>query len=412
MPSGFRQIAPGRLEVREGGGRIAIFGLPFLSVGVVAGLIGVGVIPLQNHQILGGTSVAALLVIGLTFTLVGGTLVCGRSWTILNSADRTLVKQAGLLVPMWTKTYRIDDYNGVLLEFVRGDSDSADQYPVSLKARAGRNLRLFSSTEYADARAGATAIAALFLFEIEDSTSGRAVRMSAAQAALPFQHRQRIEHQRDEPVARPSFMRSNVTDSNGIVTIVIPATRVHPILFLVFVVPTAVPLLLVEPFSRFFRQSQTPDVVAWIFLGFLIVVFGVMPTLTGMKAFLKSRFGRTTITASAAGIKLEERGVWKTRMLASLSTADIMDVDYTPDATFGSARNTAAEVQARRPSMAAPPVGKGAELILRIVRTLVGTGGVTIKTRNGLTAFGQGLEDRELRYLHYIVRRALVHGPS
>src|SRR5919106_4865144 len=125
MPSpSFRQITPGRLEVREGGGRIAIFGLPFLSVGVVAALIGVDVIPLQNHQILGGTSVAALLVIGLTFTLIGGTLVFGRSWTTLSSADRTIVKQAGLILPMWTQTYRVDDYNGVLLDFVRGDSDS------------------------------------------------------------------------------------------------------------------------------------------------------------------------------------------------------------------------------------------------------------------------------------------------
>ena len=31
-----------------------------------------------------------------------------------------------------------------------------------------------------------------------------------------------------------------------------------------------------------------------------------------------------------------------------------------------------------------------------------------IKTRQGLTTFAEGLDDREIRYLHYVVRRALV----
>ena len=68
--------------------------------------------------------------------------------------------------------------------------------------------------------------------------------------------------------------------ANGIATIVIPATRVHPALFLFFLIPVAVPVLLFEPFFRFFRQSQTPDVVAWIFLGFLVLAFGVLPAHT------------------------------------------------------------------------------------------------------------------------------------
>jgi hypothetical protein len=34
--------------------------------------------------------------------------------------------------------------------------------------------------------------------------------------------------------------------------------------------------------------------------------------------------------------------------------------------------------------------------------------GVTVKTRNGLTTFGQGLDDAEVRYLHAVVRRALI----
>ena len=38
--------------------------------------------------------------------------------------------------------------------------------------------------------------------------------------------------------------------------------------------------------------------------------------------------------------------------------------------------------------------------------------GITIKTRQGLTTFGEGLDDLETRYLHYVVRRALVYGTA
>ena len=335
---------------------MAVFGLPFLGAGLSVMLIGAGVVPIQNYQNVPWFMVPALLFMGLVFTLVGGALVFGRSWTTLSSADRTVVMQMGLLAPMSTKTYRVDDYNGVILEFIRGDSDSSDQFPVSLKARAGSNLRLFSSTEYADARERATAVAELFHFEIEDSSTGRQVRFSAAQADMSFQHRQRIEHQRDEIIVQPVSMRSKVSESNGVVTIVIPAARVHPALYLFFLIPVAAPVLLFEPFFRFFRQSQTPDIVAWIFLGFLVIAFGVLPAYTALKAFLTSRLGRTTIAASTAGVRIEERRVWKTRTLASLAAHDILDVDYPPP--NASSRDTAAD-QAGRPSMAAPPVGEG-----------------------------------------------------
>ena len=137
-PRSFRRIAPGRLEVRQGGGGMAIFGLPFLGAGLFMMLICAGVVRLQGGESAPWFMMPALLFMGLAFTLVGGALVFGRSWTTLSSADRTVVMQVGLLVPMSTKTYRVDGYNGVILEFIRGDSDSSDQYPVSLKARDGQ----------------------------------------------------------------------------------------------------------------------------------------------------------------------------------------------------------------------------------------------------------------------------------
>ena len=387
---------------------MAAFGLPFLASGLFVLLIGAGVIRLQ-----GGPApwlmMPAMLFMGLVFTLVGGVLALGRTRTTLSSGDRTIVVRMGLLTPMSTKTYRADDYHGVLVEFVRGDSDTSDRYPVSLKARTGRNQPLFSPTTYAEARERATAIARLLHFEIEDASTGRPHRLSAAQAEMPLQHRQRLEHQHDEIVVRPPSMQSAVSEANGVVTIVIPASRVHPALLLFFLIPVAVPVLLFEPFVRFFRQSQTPGVVAWTFLGFLVLAFAILPAYSAVTMFVKSRRGRTIVTASSAGIRIDERRVWRTRTVASLSSTDIMDVDYDAGAQ---AKETLEEIQRRRPAMAAPAVGKGTERVLNMVARLTKSSGVTVKTRQGLTAFGQGLDEREVRYLHYVVRQAIVDGRS
>jgi hypothetical protein len=404
-----RQIAPGRLEVREGGGCMAVFGFPFFAAGLFMLLAGGGVVPLSSTGPTQGFTMPVLLFMGCVFTLVGAALVFGRSWTTLSSGDRTILKQRGLLVPMTATTYRVDDYDRVLLAFIRGDSDRADRYPIRLRARAGHDLELFTSSQYAESREWAAAVAELFHFEIEDSSTGGPLCMSAAQANLSFEYRQRLEHRRDEAIAPPAAMRSDVKDSAGGLTIVIPASRVHPAALLFFLVPMAVSLLLFEPFSLFFRQSRTPDVLSWVFLGFLCLVFGVLPATAALRAALRSRRGRTTITVSAAGVRIEERGIWKTRTLAALQADDIVDVDYkTAESVLASSEGAATAIRRRRPSTAPLPAGQRTERMVKKLHRLSGGGAVIIKARHGLTTFGQGLDDLEIRYLHYAVRRALA----
>jgi hypothetical protein len=420
LAAAFRQIAPGRLEVREGGGCLSLFGTPFFVAGVAVILMTLNVIPVTNPP--ESTTRFFMGLMGVAFAAIGSVLVFGRKWTTFNAADRTALVQYGLLVSMREKTLHLDGYTAVRIDFQPGDSDSADQYPVTLEGPGRSQLRLFASTKYAESRERAIAIGKLLNYTFEDATSSHGARLTAAQADLPLEHRLRLEPRAaqgeeafaadNERIVAPASMQSRVTESNGVVTIVIPAARTHPALLVLFLIPVAIPLLLFEPFSRFFQQSKTPDVVSWFFLAFLVFMFGILPAQAALNAFLRSRLGRTTVTASTAGVRIEERRVWKTKTLASLAGTQIMEIDYNPAHTLASSNETIAEIQRRRPEMAAPPVGQGTERVLRMVRWLVGSGSVIIKTREGLTRFGQGLDDRELRYLHYIVRRALLGGAA
>jgi hypothetical protein len=407
MARPIREVGPGRLEVRQGGGGLAVFGLPFLVAGIYVSLNSLGLFPLQDP------GKPLHLLIGVVFTAIGGVLVFGRSWTTFDATARTIVMQMGLVVPMWTRTHRLDDYTSVLLDFQRGDSDSADQFPVSLTARAGGNLRLFSSTKYAESRQRATSVANLFRFDIEDRSTDHPLRLSAAQADLSLQHRMRMEHQRAEPVTRPANMRSEISATNGAVRIVMPRRRMHPIWFLFFLVPVAVSMFILAEFVRFPRQPNQPNGISWFFPGFLIVSFALLPLLAGLREFLGARLGRTIVTASTRGIGIEERRLWKTRRVAAFDAADIMDLDYSTTGTLlvATRRNYVGRLaQEGQIGARTDALDPRMEWVLGMVSGLVSRSAVTIKTRTGLTNFGEGLDDDEIRYLHAVVRRALVDG--
>jgi hypothetical protein len=183
-------------------------------------------------------------------------------------------------------------------------------------------------------------------------------------------------------------------------------------MFLFFLIPMAVPIFFVAPFLRFFQQSNTPDVVSWIFLGFLTLMFGVLPAVAGLNAFLKTRFGRKIVSVSPSGIRIDERCVWSTRPVASIEAADVMDVDYSTSETLIVAARQTHEDRVGPSGRTGVPVALDprVERALGALVSLVNRNAVTIKTRDGLTTLGEGLGDEEVRYLHSVIRRALVDG--
>jgi hypothetical protein len=375
---------------------MSVFGIPFFGAGIFMILSSLGVIPIQNADGAGRFVAPTLSLMGVLFTVVGGGLVFGRSWTTVDATQRAVLKQWGLLVPMGGTAYRLDGYHPlVLLEFRRGDSDTADQFSVGLRARAGKDLPLFSSTQYAESRARAAAVAELLHFDIVDMSTDHAVQMPASQVDQSLQHRLRMEHRHEEKVARPASLKSEITAHNGEVRIVVPVRRSPPAVLLVYLFPMVMAASFFSPLDGFFRATRTPDPFAWVFLGFFLFGFVVIPALVALNTVLKSRRGRTIVTVSSAGIRLDERRVWKTRTLASISASDVLDVDYgTGDSALRAAR-------------------RGAELVISVLGAFVKGSGITIKTRHGLSSFGDGLDDEEIRYLHFVVRRALVgYGPT
>ncbi len=312
MRQPFRHVGPDRIQIRQGGGVLGIFGLPFFAAGVFMLLIMSGLIEMKNSDSVSLPGQLGLLFMGLVFTAVGGALSFGRGWTTIDSTRREVIKQYGLMVPMYTDARRIDEFNTVILGFVRGDSDSADTFPVTLRSSAGVDLKLDSSTQYGDARGYAAAVAALLRLDFEDATTDHPVRVPSGQADIPLQQRLQMDGLQNEP-ARPPDARSEVTREADGVRITIPNPRAHPFAIALTLIPVVISAVFVSPLFRFFRQTRTPDPVGWAFIGFVMLFFGVLPAMTALNGYLRSRRGRTIVTVSSRGIDIRERGAWRTR---------------------------------------------------------------------------------------------------
>ena len=387
---------------------MSVFGLPFFGAGVFLFLTLAGVVPVSNADDLPTFAWPLLVLMAMAFTAVGGGLAFGRSWTTIDRAQRQVIKQLGLLVPMHERTVRLDGYTSVRLGFEQGDSDTVDKYPVALKSVAGPVLSLCSFTEFGQARECARAVAAHLQIEIEDASGDHPVRLTASEFDIPFRQRLRQEGTLVTDAVRPPAARSQVTREMGEVTIVIPARPMHPFAIATTLVPIAILLTIGPPLSIFFKESRTPDPVGWVFLGFLGLFFGFLPISTILGSFLRSRRGATIVEASKTGIRILERGIWRTRAIGSYDADDIIDVDYSSRESSSASAMRAAEEQAFEAyPTAAQSAGPRVERIIAKLARFARGKGVTIKTRTGLTAFGQGLDDEEIRYLHSVVRRAL-----
>jgi hypothetical protein len=408
MGQSFRHIGPDRIQIRQGGGGLALFGLPFFAAGVFMLLTTFGLIEMSNSDPVSLAGRLGLLFMGLVFTVVGGTLSFGRGWTTIDSTRREVITQYGLLVPMHSSSRRIDEFNTVVLGFVRGDSDSADTFPVTLRSSAGHDLKLDSSTQYGTARGYATAVAALLRLDFEDATTDHPVRVATGQADIPLQQRLQRDGLQNEP-ARPADARSEVTRDMDGVRITIPNPRAHPVAIALTLVPVAIAAVFVSPLFRFFRQTRTPDPVGWIFIGFLMLLFGFLPAMTALNGYLRSRRGRTIVTASRHRIDIRERGAWKTGPVNSLAAEEILDIDFSTSESVTSAARLAAEQRVRTSSGAgSTEIGPRTQWLLSTISRYAKGQGITIKTRQGLTTFGHGLTDDETRYVHAIIRRALA----
>jgi hypothetical protein len=236
---------------------------------------------------------------GLAFTGVGGALVFGRAWTVLDVAERAAIKSWGLLVPFREQPRQLDEFTRVTIGYEPGDSDSSEKFPVTLKARSGADFVVCSPTGYEESRACRGRGPQTHLgFALEDASGDHAVTLDLAAVNSPLQQRAAREAPPASMASRPAALRSDVHLETAGVRIVIPQPRTSPLGMVLVGAPIIIPLLIGPSLWRFFQQTHTPGPVGVAFLSMLVFLFGVLPAITMVNGFVRSRRGHTKIHAS------------------------------------------------------------------------------------------------------------------
>jgi hypothetical protein len=409
-PGPFRLVAPDRLQIKEGGGCLSLFGLPFLLAGIFVVLIGVRIVPMSNAADVPAWAWPLIFLMGLVFVVVGGGLVLGRGWITLDAGRGTLRREWGLLVPLRGKEQRVDGYDAVLLRFAAGDSDSADRYPVLLRARSGgTDYALSSSTQYGESRERAAAVAKILNLPLVDASTDHESIRNPDRVDATLQERLCSGEDASAEAARPLRMQCQVRESSRAVEIALPGPGFKPSTLIGPVISIAILGYLAPGLLEFFQRTRTPETVQIVFFAVATLILVVFPLMGVVNAVVLAKRGGSLVTASPEGIVIEERSAWRVKTTRVLA-ADILALDYgTADTAFRSARRGAedrlAQAGQRIPSLPGP--GREVPRWLGLLRRLTTSKGIIVKSRKGLLSFGAGLPDDEVRYLHGAVARAL-----
>ena len=402
-PPPFRQIGAGQVELRAGGGWKALWGLPFFLYGLLTTLIGLGILPAQDPST---SSRLVFLLMGLVFMVVGGVLPFGNRRIVFDADQRSVIRCWSLILPLRRVERSLSDFSAVLLA-LDSNSDSADTYPVRLKAKTGRNLTLCSSAQFGEARGQAEFLARFLHLDLEDRSTDHDLILSPERAGRTLQERLRSGDLKPEGVTRPAVMRSEVDESGAQVRLVIPGRRWASITLVVgAAVALVVPLSLTPTFARALASPDTGQVVL---LGCLMFAFS-LPLLWVIYSVLTAALSKTVVVASRTGILIERKGVWRTRETL-VPAGDILALDYSTmesllDSTAQSVQRNRAEAQ--RPPFHFSYRAPGSRL-LAVLKTFGPSRGMIVKSRHGLFLFGEGLSGEELQYLWFIITRALAH---
>jgi len=327
---------------------------------------------------------------------VGGTLVFGRRWTTFDLSRGAVIRRRGWLVPMQVEQRNLSEFNAVVIAFESGDSDSSDRYPVRLRAWTGPEFAISSPIRFGESRAQAEFLSRFLRLPLVDASTGNELVLDPERAGETLQDRLRSAGAAPERIGRPAAMRCQVTAAGPETTIVIPG-RSSVLTALVLAMFAVVFLLVLVPnLLRFFRQTGTPEFVQFGLLGFVLLVFGLLPLLGAFNQVLAARKSKTVVRASPAGIAIEWQSGWRKRTTV-IPAGDVLGIDYI---------SVDAQIEpAQRALGAGHP---GASRLIAVLKKLAPSKGLIIKTRQDLLTVGEGLPPDELRYLQSILTQALA----
>ncbi|PKN70001.1 MAG: hypothetical protein CVU43_18295 [Chloroflexi bacterium HGW-Chloroflexi-5] len=405
----FQRLSDTQLEIREGGGCLSIFGLPFFAAGIFMLLVAAELLPIQNAPDLNSWIRLIVAGMGIIFAAVGGGLMFGRTRILIDTTQTVVRRERRFLhLLLQSQSFDLKLFSSVELGLEAGDSDSADSYPVNLRGAANTPLRVTSVTDYVKSLDQARQLALFLHLPLEDATSRHKTVWAPDEMDKPLAERLQINREGDAWAAPPLAMHSKAQILSGRLQIIIPRGRLQPLTLLPALIPFAILYYLIPGLIEFFYRTQTPEQVQWVFVGFLMLVLGLFPAVSLLKRIVESGRGYTEIIITGGKMEITEQSAWK-KTAAVIQKKDIVGLDYeTVSSQYEQAAQGIHQYRMKRPgamvNTGTRPLPAWAKMLSRLGQSK----GVAVKHRGGIYTFGAGLPDDEIKYLYSLILRAIA----
>ena len=399
----------GTLEIRSGGGCISLFGTPFLLAGLFIMQIPLGLIPVQDRP--EGPLFSTLIVLfGSVFAAVGAALVFGRAGIVLDRGRGRITKWYGLLVPMKREETMLDAVRQVEMDFSRGDSDSADTWPVRLTGEGvPKPIAVAQPVDFAEARQMAEELARFLGKPLVDSSTGEKVTRDPGHLDESWRDRVRRTGEVSAPLPpQPPGMRSRVERTAEGYVFHIPG----PPLAWYHFIPVLFPVLFAGFVAWFFLPAllglPMPDWIRYFFLGFIGLFFIAGPVVSSLLNLLrlKNQFERITVTKSLLLVEALKQGK---------RTAAEIPVDELEDLVSPTVRSLMDTLEVKgmkkvplgntgTPRM---PDGRPVPRFVLSLMKLAGSRGIVARSDRAVVEFAAGLDEAETAYLFALIRKTI-----
>ncbi|HQL98414.1 MAG TPA: hypothetical protein PLS33_09750 [Smithella sp.] len=395
------------LEIRNGGGCIAVFGFPFLLAGLFIMQIPLGMIPVNGSP--GVPSSLFFLPFGAVFALVGALLVFGRSGIILDRSRGRVIQWYGLLVPMKRKEYLLDSVDQVEMNFSPGDNDSPATWPIKLSGRnITKPLSVVQPASFTEARKVAEELSRFLRKPLVDSSTGEKIERDSDHLNESYRDRIRRKGEATSILPmEPVHKRSHVERTSEGLTIAIPEPSPGRIQYIIALAP----LVFVGIVVWFFLSRADFDSMPVIFRYFFPVFIGffmAVPVLVilGKKAGMKTPFEVITVTETNFRVEALRHGkqttvdipVSELEDLVAPSRQEIMDA-----VTYPGMKN----ISLGRTGTARMPDGRPMLRFLLALMKMAGSRGIIARSDNVEVEFARGLDEAELAWLFALIKRTI-----
>jgi hypothetical protein len=388
------------LEINSGGGCLAIFGLPFLLVGLFVMQLPLGIIPVKGSP---GTLPSIFVVLfGAVFAAVGAVLVFGRSGIILDRSRGHLIQWYGLLVPMKRKEYLLDAIRQVEMNFSSGDSDSPATWPVKLSGESiAKPISVLQPTSFTEARQMAEELARFLRKPLVDTSTGETITRDPEHLDESYRDRLRRTGEAVSVLPpEPPNMRSKVERTGDGFVIHIPSNTKRGLHY----IPVLASLIFAGIVLLFFMR-----VIHNVPLIFIVLFVIAGPALSALLRVhrLNNEFEKITVTKTFLRVEALKEGKSKTTEIpvseledfVAPSMREVMNTIEMPGMK---------KVQLGDTGTPRLPDGRPVPRFLLSLIKMVSSKGIIARSDKAVVEFAKGLDEAEVAYLFALIRKTIT----